>query len=131
MAGRDEKGRFVKGHSYGKRFQKGQVSHNKGRRYKCKQYNLSEEGKQQKIKNLGQHIDKSGKGTVNPQGYKMITIDGKQVREHRHLFAKHFGLTFGNDYDVHHMNEDKLDNRIENLILLPHDYHQHLHRRNA
>lgn len=53
MTDKDSKGRFVKGHILGNRFTKGQVSANKGRNYKCKSYNLTEDGRLQKIKNLG------------------------------------------------------------------------------
>lgn len=44
MAERDKKGRFIKGHSLGKRFEEGQTPWNKGKKYKQKHYNLSEEG---------------------------------------------------------------------------------------
>jgi len=33
----------------------------------------------------------------------------------------------GSRYDIHHINFDHEDNRIENLILLPKDVHQKLH----
>lgn len=49
---RNSQGRFVKGTPQPNGFKKGCTSANKGKRYKCSQYNLSEEGRKQKIKNL-------------------------------------------------------------------------------
>ncbi len=49
---RNSQGRFVKGTPQPNGFKKGCTPANKGKRYKCSQYNLSEEGRIQKIKNL-------------------------------------------------------------------------------
>jgi len=80
MAEKDSLGRFVKGHSFGKRFQKGSIPWTKlNKGYKCKQYNLSEEGKLQKIKNLGtgmlgkkQSIETINKIKIGNIGKKVI-----------------------------------------------------------
>lgn len=49
---RDKTGRFVKGHSFGKRFIKNHNPWNKNNPgYKLNHYHLTEEGKKQKIKN--------------------------------------------------------------------------------
>lgn len=76
--GKDSLGRFTKGHKFGYRFQKGQVSPNKGRRYKCKSYNLTEVGKLQKIKNLG--VGMLGHRQTDYQKQKMKEIHtGKTI----------------------------------------------------
>lgn len=55
---RDSNGRFIKG----------MPSLNKGRKYRCKSYNLSEEGRKQKIKNLGNGM----LGKKHSEGWKEL-----------------------------------------------------------
>lgn len=129
MANRDSKGKFIKGHPFGKRFKKGNIPWSKDKKYKCKQYNLSDEGRLQKIKNLGDYIDKSGKGCIS-RGYKIITFKGKQVGEHQVVWCNQEGNLpyIPNGMLVHHINRNKFDNRPQNLVLLPRNYHTSLHR---
>ena len=56
--------------------------------------------------------------------YKTVTINGKQVRAHRHLMAQHLGRKLESWEHVHHINGDSHDNRIENLIVLSNAEHQ-------
>lgn len=51
-------------------------------------------------------------GTVNRNGYVMVTIDGKKIHAHRVIWAWH-GLEMPPMVD--HINGIKTDNRIENL----------------
>ncbi len=66
-------------------------------------------------------------GSVLPNGYKYITVNGKQIEEHRLIMMKHLGRKLLTNEQVHHKNENKLDNRIENLELLTNSEHQRLH----
>lgn len=62
-------------------------------------------------------------GTLNWAGYKLIMVDGKQVREHRYIFEQHIGRKLMKAEEIHHINGIKTDNRIENLVVLDKSSH--------
>lgn len=74
---------------------------------------------------------------INPtDGYPEFTHTGvagrgSRVREHQ-LVAIADGAdphdVFSGDYDVHHVNGIKFDNRPDNLEVVPHDEHTRMHK---
>ena len=58
-----------------------------------------------------------GSGWVDNNGYKRLTINGATVLEHRWVMEQHLGRALWSDENVHHINGDRQDNRLENLEL--------------
>lgn len=66
----------------------------------------------------------AGEGYVNVQGYKKITRVGHPnahakgaILEHTWIMSEYLGRPLRKGESVHHINGDRLDNRIENLEL--------------
>lgn len=62
------------------------------------------------------------------RGYRMIRVGNKFMEEHLVVWEKHHGKK-PKGYDLHHINFNKLDNRIENLRILKHGEHSSLHNK--
>lgn len=58
--------------------------------------------------------------------YKTIRVNGKQQRLHRYIMEQHLGRKLESWEHVHHLNDNSLDNRIENLQVLSNAEHQKL-----
>jgi len=70
-----------------------------------------------RTKSCGCSRNKGGK--VNNQGYRSVydRVDRKYKLQHREVYEKHYGIKLGPYQNIHHINGDRKDNRIENLEL--------------
>lgn len=67
------------------------------------------------------------KGTVTPHGYRRFRCKDRKLRfEHVMVWESHFG-TVPPGMELHHMNGNKLDNRISNLQLVSRLEHKRIH----
>lgn len=66
-------------------------------------------------------------GYIDKSGYRYFRIDSRKIAEHRYIMEQHLGRRLLKDEHVHHINENKLDNRLENLALLDNHSHPRLH----
>lgn len=66
---------------------------------------------------------------IGKRGYWLIYVPGRgQVKYHHYVWEKNYG-SVPEGYALHHINFDKLDNRIENLQMMPKREHHKLHDR--
>ena len=67
-----------------------------------------------------------GSGTVTNKGYRRIRVGGRRLMEHRVVWEEANG-PIPDGHLVHHKNDNKLDNRLGNLELLPWGEHTTKH----
>lgn len=66
-------------------------------------------------------------GTINRAGYRIINVLGKRTREHRDIIEKFIGRKLKSNEVIHHINGNRLDNRLENLKIMNKKEHHRLH----
>jgi len=69
-----------------------------------------------------------GESTHDHQGYVIKHVDGRRVREHRKILEDLLGRRLSPKEVVHHINNRKTDNRLNNLVLVSHQQHIEIHR---
>lgn len=65
--------------------------------------------------------------TIRADGYIYITVDGKQVMEHRHVMEMHLERKLRDDEVIHHRDGDKQNNKLENLEVMTQSEHMSHH----
>ena len=69
-------------------------------------------------------------GYVRKDGYKELYVNGKQVLEHRYVWMEHNSY-IKNNCVVHHIDRNKLNNNISNLMMMTNVQHGLLHNLNV
>lgn len=61
------------------------------------------------------HRASPGDGCIDSWGYRVITVDGRRIREHRHVMEMVLGRELTSSEIVHHLDENKANNNPANL----------------
>lgn len=69
------------------------------------------------VKNTMRAVIGTGDGWLDKNGYKIVSVDGVDIPEHRYVMEKSIGRKLFPEETVHHMNGNRADNRPENLEL--------------
>ena len=73
-------------------------------------------------------IESSWKGgSVTLSGYKVVYRNKMRIFEHRAIMESHLGRFLRKEEIIHHINHNKLDNRIENLQITSKQEHTKIH----
>jgi hypothetical protein len=81
-----------------------------------------------KVNSGANHYNYKGGFTRTRDGYRMISVEGRSIFEHRYVMEQHLGRTLSDDEVVHHRDGDKLNNALENLELVTRSHHvSHCH----
>lgn len=77
------------------------------------------------------HFNWKGGFTISKDGYKVIQNEGetkqKKVLEHRMVMEEYLGRKLESSEIIHHKNYNKLDNRVENLMMVTRQEHIKIH----
>lgn len=68
-----------------------------------------------------------GAGHLDKQGYKLLSVEGEKILEHRFVMQKFIGRKLKESEIVHHVDGNKLNNSIENLQVMDRASHAKEH----
>ena len=69
----------------------------------------------------------NGEGSLSSQGYRLVTVNGRQMLEHRAVMEMHLGRRLRQREVIHHRDGNKLNNSLLNLELVSRRTHPHRH----
>ncbi len=122
---------FKKGVYQGYGFKKGQRPWNKDKKLSKEHCNnLSESHKgyimpEEQKKKISKALNKGG--YISKSGHRVLCIEGEHIAEHRMVWIRHNKMSIPQGFIIHHRDQDKLNNHIDNLLLLPQNLHLKLH----
>lgn len=67
------------------------------------------------------------KGGHTSEGYPVVYKNGRKMREHRYIMEQYLGRRLRTAEEVHHVDHNKFNNDINNLIVLSKADHAKLH----
>lgn len=50
------------------------------------------------------------------------------MTDYRKLYSQSYGITWDNDLEIHHIDRNRENNELSNLVLLPGSLHKELHK---
>lgn len=53
--------------------------------------------------------------------------DISKLKNYREKYKRYYGIEFGRDYEIHHIDLNHNNNDIDNLVLLPRELHRKYH----
>ena len=77
----------------------------------------------------GRKINAKGHVLILKRNHPLADANG-YVLEHRYIMYEHMGRKLNDDEVIHHINENKTDNRLENLQVMTRKEHTILHHKN-
>ena len=75
----------------------------------------------------GKSKDSFGYIIISCKGHPHASVKGDYVSKHRLVMEKHLGRYLNPKEIVHHINGDKTDNRLKNLLLVSRKEHNLIH----
>jgi hypothetical protein len=61
------------------------------------------------------------------EGYRLILVNGRYIKEHRLVMERELGRKLKRNEEVHHLDQNKLNNDPANLVVLSKSHHARLH----